>query len=179
MVDLHEIWEDASYIFIVMVRCRCFYCVCYISERGCATHWRCWLARIQRWGRAPAASAGMQAGGWGTAVSDWACFHSQLLQEACMGGELFDMVIERKHFTEVGIQVGIQVGILQQPRGWRGSSSRGQGEALGTAHGMEVSHVQVAQSCALRWAAAAHAQFAALAMLPACRRTLPPSPLQF
>ena len=28
----------------------------------------------------------------------WFC--SQL-QEACMGGELFDMVIERKHFTEV------------------------------------------------------------------------------
>ena len=92
-----------------------------------------------------------------------------------MGGELFDMVIERKHFTEVGIQVGI----LQQPRGWSGSSCRGQGEALGTAHGMDASHVQVAQSCALRWAAAARAHLAALATLPARRRTLPPSPRQF
>ena len=62
MVDLHEIWEDASYIFIVMVSCQCFCCVCCISKRGCATHWRCWLARIQRCGRALAAAAGMQAG---------------------------------------------------------------------------------------------------------------------
>lgn len=124
VVALHEVWEDASHIFIVMVSRR----------RGCARlraaamgGRRAGLAlpcRLQPPGASRAegvgslqADSGLQppAAPWTAvglpplggrlpvpcfALHNCSCFCSTPRQEACLGGELFDVVIERKFFTE-------------------------------------------------------------------------------
>lgn len=95
MVDVHEVWEDASYIFIAMVG-GC--CCC-----GWALH-ACMRLRLVMNGRA--AGARLPAEGRQTRPNHMrpSLAPMRLLliaaQEACLGGELFDVVIERKHFSE-------------------------------------------------------------------------------